>query len=213
MLSNRRVESTPVRLWPDSRASLSQHRWQLTRYLCLAAAISMLCLLGFCFQSGEQSLACNLSVNAVCLGSASHILCQAECQGVWAGHLSYYLVTLSYYVPAGLVTAYCDDPTVELLLSAKALLDGPLRLKSLAPSDILEYNDRKGQLDASMLACKNARTTVAWTAVHLQNLCLKLVLPMRFLCESGTSVASTLYSMETGKLVCFSPFLLQSCSN
>ncbi len=166
----------------------------------------MLCLLGFCFavQSGEQSFACNLPVNAVCLRLASHIV-----------RLMLNLrdrVTLSY-VLAGLVTADGDDTTVELLLSAKVLLDGPLRLKSLAPKDIMEYSNRKGQLEASRLACKNARTIVAWTAVHFQNLCLKLLLPIGCLQQFGIGIGTTLYSMELGKLVCFQSVRRHSCSN
>jgi len=108
---------------------------------------------------------------------------------------------------AGLVTGfkvtYYEDSTLEQLLLAKAIVDGPMKANSTSPEGARLYRQSKAQIQAYLEVCNQCRTYLAWAAFHIHQVTLKVVTPFNPLQAWGRSFLALLQTLESGRLVSF----------
>ncbi|KAL0044569.1 hypothetical protein WJX82_000941 [Trebouxia sp. C0006] len=105
----------------------------------------------------------------------------------------------------GLVTGfkvtYHEDSTLEQLLLAKAIVDGPMKANSTSSEGARIYRQSKAQIQGYLEVCNQCRTYIAWAAFHIHQVTLKVVTPLNPLQAWGRHFVALVQTRESGRLV------------
>ncbi len=100
---------------------------------------------------------------------------------------------------AGVTTKQHDNTALKHLLSARALLGGPIRLDHTVLRFTRLGQQSAKQLKSCMEACLQSTFLAQLSSWLLQ--ILLILIPWGSLRSAGSGIAATLQSVETGKLV------------
>ena len=99
------------------------------------------------------------------------------------------------------IPVYCTNQVWDKLLSARTILEGPLRAESALPGNAVVYKQQQAQLARYMANCKSTRTYTAWAVYLYQQTVSRFVPTVTSLQDFSRGVTAVVQSIEIGKMV------------